>query len=612
MMGLFVALGLAVGVAAAPDGARRAPAGSAPAAATEPRSVRIISSTPLGPDLGNGPESEVEYRKGVASLMAGNPSRAAEALERSIAIRPDRPSAHVLLGISLLSAGSPRAIGEFPLALRALLADFDSQTRMAVNLLLLVASGAALMIVGTLAAAILRALPRATHEIHETLPRIVSGARVRGAYAIVLLAVPVLLLRPWLWPAGIAWLVLGFAIFLRRALGRMEKGLVLAGVALVALLPTLLVFAGLLAAPSAPRSLAFAVAHSKDPLFRGTARSQIETALAEWKRDDPALLLDLALIYRGEGRAADAARAYQRILELNAKDSAARVNLGNIAYARGDTRGAVAAYREALETAPKSAPAHINLGQVLLEDFEITEAKAHMRTASSLNFDFVQSLSRVSLGDRNVLLVDEAPSARDRWRWLIENRKQLLGISPGDAGKAVLAWFTPPTPIGTVLLVILLAAAAVGGRVLPAAAPCAGCGAPVCRKCRVRLSRRSFCEGCATLAEDRGPSDRVEHVKKQRFRAAHAPARVAGLLLAILLPGGGHVFIERKKTGMALLFAAGVALFVLATGGGPLKPLPQLDREIFPAIQPRLLFLLLTAHVLGIVHFVALARRRLA
>ncbi len=606
----FFALGLTAGPASAADAGRARAAAATPADA-EARSVRIVTSTPLGPNFGSGPDGEVEYRKGVASLMAGNPSRAAEALERSIAIRPDRPSAHVLLGVSLLAAGSPRAIGEFPLALRALLADFDSQARLAVNLILLVLSGVVLMIAGTLAASILRVLPRAAHEISEALPATFGGA-ARRADAVVLLAAPVLLLRPWLWPAGIAWVLLLLAILLRRSLGRLEKGLVITGALVIALFPTLLVLVGLLSAPAAPRSLAFAVSHARDPLFQGAAKSQIETALGQWKRDDPDLLLDLALIYRGEGRAAEAARVYQRILDLEATNAAARVNLGNILYARGDTHGALAAYREALAASPTSAPAHMNLGQALLEDFEITEAKAHMRTASSLNFDFVQSLSRASVGGRQVLLVDEAPTARDRWRWLLANRKHLLGITPGEAGDAVIDWFAPPTPIGAILLGLLLIGAAVAGKVLPAAAPCAGCGTPVCRRCRVRLSRRNFCEACAALAQDRGPSDRVEHEKEQRFRKAHSSARVVGLLLAILLPGAGHVFLERKKSRMALLFLAGIALFVLATGGGPLKPLPQLDREIFPAMQPRLLILLLTGHVLGIIHFVALARRRLA
>src|SRR5262245_5796142 len=102
-----------------------------------PQTIRIVAATPLGPQFGTGLESEVDLRKGVSSLMAGNPSRAAEALERSIATRPNRPASHVLLGASLLSAGSPRAIGEFPLAVRAFLGDFDSQARFGVNLILL-------------------------------------------------------------------------------------------------------------------------------------------------------------------------------------------------------------------------------------------------------------------------------------------------------------------------------------------------------------------------------------------------------------------------------------------------------------------------------------------
>ena len=41
------------------------------------------------------------------------------------------------------------------------------------------------------------------------------------------------------------------------------------------------------------------------------------------------------------------------------------------------------------------------------------------------------------------------------------------------------------------------------------------------------------------------------------MRRARGPARVVGLLLAIFLPGAGHVFAGRRALGSVMLFIAG-------------------------------------------------------
>lgn len=580
------------------------------ASGKEPRTWRIVSATPLGPDLSEGVESLAAYRRGVSALAAGDPGAAVLAFESSLASRPDRTSARILLGVSLLLAGSQRALGEIPLALRALAGDFEAQTRIAFNVLFAILCGLAAALAGGLAAPALRSIPFLAHEIAEAMPRDLPKG-VRGAYPLVLLVAPVYMWRPWAWPAGLFWTLLLYALLARRHLRAAEKRLVATLGLVVVLLPSALVLLGLLAAPAVPRSLAFAVARARDPLFREQAGRAIESGLA-WRENDVDLLFDLAILRREEGRVQEASDLYARILAAREDHAGARVNLGNIYLARGEPRRALAEYTAAVRSRPRSASAHYGLGQLLLEDFDFGGAKSHLRTAASLNFDFVQSLSRASLDGKETLLVDESPVARERWRWLVANRKEVLQITPREATAFLAAALLPSTRAGCALLAVLFAAAVALGRLSRRAEPCASCGRPVCRGCRVRLTRRSFCGECAAIVQSHDAPERIQQGKAARFRKAQAPSRIVALLLALLLPGAGHVYVGRRWLGLAMLFSAGFLLCLALTNGGPIAPLPRFDAEIQAIVQPGLFLALLNLHAVGIAHFWVLARRRLA
>jgi len=571
------------------------------------KSRRIVTSTALGPDLSTGIESEVSYRKGVLALLSKDTVGAAEEFERSIAIRPDRTAAHVLLGVSLLLAGSTEAISELPLAASAFLADFEAQARTLFNATLALCAGLALLILGGLVVPIVRSLPSVVHEIAEALP---SGLPpgIRRAYPIVLLMAPVYLLRPWAWPAGLAWLLALFLVLVRRRLTRPEKWLVAFALFFVTALPAVGELLGTLAAPHAPRSTAFSLARARDPFLHEYVGNALQTAYAVGE-EDPAVLFELALHQRREGRVQDAAVMYEKLLDESAQSAEAHVNLGNILYARGDGPAAAEHYKQAITLAPRSAAAHYNLGLALSDGFDFGSAKSHLRSASALNFDFVRSLSKASDEGKNVIVVDETKSAAERWRWLFANRETLRQTDASEVARVLLATTLPGSKAAYVILAILFAAAFVGGRLEKRAEPCVACGTPLCRKCRVRISKRSFCDACAAIARLSAPIDVVEDAKTKRFRKAHAGQRIVALLLAIVLPGAGHIYAGRRRLGRALLFCAGVAIFLLVTTGGPLKPLPTLDGEILSTLRPALALLLVNLHLAGLIHFFALARR---
>lgn len=571
------------------------------------KSRRIVTSTALGPDLSTGIESELGYRKGVLALLSKDTVGAAEEFERSIAIRPDRTGAHVLLGVSLLLAGSTEAISQLPLAASAFFADFEAQSRTLFNTTLAILAGFALLLLGGLLVPIVRALPSVVHEISEALPPGLPLG-VRRAYPLVLLMAPVYLMRPWAWAAGLPWLVALFLLLVRRRLTRPEKWLVAFALLFVAALPAAGDLLGTLAAPHAPRSTAFALARARDPFLRDYVGNALQTARAVGD-DDPALLFELALHERREGRVQDAAVMYERLLDGAAPSSEAHVNLGNILYARGDVPAAVEHYKQAIAIAPRSAAAHYNLGLALSDGFNFGSAKSHFRSASALNFDFVRSLSKASDEGKNLIVVDETKSAEERWRWLFANRTALRQTDASEVTRILLATALPGSKAAYVVLAILFVAAFFGGRLEKRAEPCAACGTPLCRKCRVRISKRSFCEACAAIARMSAPMDVVEEAKSKRFRQAHAGQRIVALLLAILIPGAGHIYAGRRRLGRAMLFAAGAVIFLIVTAGGPLKPLPALDADVFSTLRPALVLLVVNLHLVGLIHFYSLARR---
>lgn len=586
---------------------------SAAQAATEsaPKSRRIVVSTPLGPDLSTGIESEMSYRSGVLALLSEDPLTAATEFERSLAARPDRSGAHALLGASLLLAGSTKAISALPLATKSFLSDFEAQSRALFNLTLAACAGLALLFAGALLAPIVRALPTVFHEISESLPAgLPSG--MRRVYPIAILAAPLLVLKPWVWVAGLFWFLALFLFLSRRQLSRGDRVLAMAAVLCLAALPSVAGFLGTLAAAHTPRSPAFSLARSRDPFLRDYTGEALRTAYAVGA-DDPAIVFELALHERRHGSVQEAADLYERLLDdgkNRAAAAGARVNLGNILYARGEVREAAERYEQALELMPNSAAAHYNLAVALTDAFDFGSAKTHFRSASALNFDFVRSLSRATDDGDNIIVVDEATPARDRWRWLFANQSVVRQIDAPQAARVLGALLFPATSIAVALLVLLFVAAFFAGRLGTRAEPCAACGAPVCRKCRSRISRRSFCAGCAEIVSAKGSVSVISDEKKKRFRAAHTFHRVASLVLAIFVPGSGHVYIGKHVLGCALLFLSGAVLFLLATGGGPLHPVPALDGELIATMRPSLVLVLVNLHIAFLIHFFALARRK--
>jgi tetratricopeptide (TPR) repeat protein len=105
---------------------------------------------------------------------------------------------------------------------------------------------------------------------------------------------------------------------------------------------------------------------------------QAELAFEDLSRDFPAFpgpYVNLAILYRRDGRDDDAEGALDRALALAPEHPAANNELGRLYRERGEFADAETAYRRAIEGDPAYALAHYNLG-VLLDLYLKREAEA--------------------------------------------------------------------------------------------------------------------------------------------------------------------------------------------------------------------------------------------
>jgi len=98
-----------------------------------------------------------------------------------------------------------------------------------------------------------------------------------------------------------------------------------------------------------------------------------------------------------------AAAAYLAGIEHWPGDSRLLMAYGNLLFAEGDKEAAALQYRLTISHNPDYAPAYNNLATILLEQGELTEAKANVERAVALGGDFLESYLRTQERVRQAL-----------------------------------------------------------------------------------------------------------------------------------------------------------------------------------------------------------------
>jgi len=535
-----------------------------PPAPAEPEPVRVIprvvTMAPGGPLLQSPVLARVDYYRAVHGIGSGRWEEARQKLILAVQGDPSLVRGHLLLSMLHLREHDPRWILSLGNALRALLGNFRSQSLLVANGVLFFFSLLFVLLSLICAVAVLRNLPSLRHSLIERLPSATSPAIGRLLPPVLLLSV-VLLLRPWAWLAGYAWLTVVGILLVWKGLRRSEKWAARAYLVYILLFPAIVRVTVHATIPATPGTVLYALSEaSLAPL-----NSDKTTALLNSQPRDREILFSLALLEREKGNSERAIDLYKEILLQGYESPAVYNNIGNLLFLTGDFDRARGAYQRALALDPKSAASHYNLGQLHLEAFAFEEARDEFSKASEINFSLIRTLSHVGRTEQPHILVDQPLPPSQLWARFLAGRAGHEEITWKEAAAAARNLLFPfPLSRALFLAAILLAAAFYGSR-RPRPHSCRRCGRALCRICRVRRGRMDLCKECAKELPGR--------VWARKTILYHRPM---SLSLSLLLPGSAHCYLGRPLRGIFYLLITLSIVLLWASKGPALKPFPVL------------------------------------
>ncbi len=157
---------------------------------------------------------------------------------------------------------------------------------------------------------------------------------------------------------------------------------------------------------------------------------------------------DVALLYLGSGRPADAVRHFEASVKARPDSAAARYNLGTALAVGGQLDRAVLEYERAIALNPKYAVALANLGSVLLQQGRTLEAVRRLEQAVALSPENVEGLNSLSVAYAAQGNIDKALATIDRALKLQPSPQiqKLLRERQRPAPPEVAARFAPRSP----------------------------------------------------------------------------------------------------------------------------------------------------------------------
>ncbi|MGE0463996.1 MAG: tetratricopeptide repeat protein [Vicinamibacterales bacterium] len=130
--------------------------------------------------------------------------------------------------------------------------------------------------------------------------------------------------------------------------------------------------------------------------------------------DDHELHDDVALLYLGMGKTADAVRHFRASAEVRPDSAPAHYNLGTALAVAGKLDEAVAEYERAIAINPDYAVALANLGSVLLQQGRSRDALRRLEQAARLAPDNVEALNSLSVAYAALGDIERALATIDR------------------------------------------------------------------------------------------------------------------------------------------------------------------------------------------------------
>jgi tetratricopeptide (TPR) repeat protein len=510
--------------------------------------------------------SSIHVWKGDQHEQGGRPDRAAEDYVKAASHLRTSPSPHFALARIYLRRSLMDAFLELATGLKLLISDFFYQSVVVSNLLviLIIALSAAFYI--SVITIVLR------HAKALWLAGIISiPPGLKGSYPQIIIMASVLSF--FLLVSGrsilsiITWTTVVGCALVWRFTSESEKRTIVGFAVFLIVIGLLTGFTGKIVFtqhPESPlRTAALADRIAEDRLrnaFAGSDRKSKYDPIVDFMRG-------YLLLRSGEY---ELSIERMNLASKFAPDNPAILNNLGVAY-HGMARyqHASAKFQEALRLAPREALIHYNYSQTLNAMLHYDLAQEELAEASALDFDLTRSLVTKKESGAPVPMNLQT---RVLWQLALDYGDREIGLNyhPIESGVA-----------GTVILIILAAAAVALMRKAKCPARCEVCGCLVGTQMTKRKRRDRLCPTChKTKVINAGSHRELESAYERRLRRLATRTVALRLILGLMIPGTAHHLAGKRFTGF-VTSAVVIALFIAGiSGGAVIRIVPALKTEM--------------------------------
>ena len=295
---------------------------------------------------------------------------------------------------------------------------------------------------------------------------------------------------------------------------------------------------------------------NEDNWDRGT-----EMQLSKWLEKNPSdieTLFALALIKKREGSYRAAQDYYEQILSIDPDHYRSLCNLGNVMIARKKPDLAIVNYDRCISLDPDSVRGYYNLSRAQLLEFMFKESNKSFKKASEINPGEIDSFIKIYSENINRMVVDETVPFQIFWENTFHPSLEKARTSESlwnafFRGLPYKYWYSVFFVFFFFVCLIY-----VDRYRSDLSLVCDYCGRAACKKCKTYVSEFNLCKQCAGIFKgNRNISisikNKEEHVITiERFHTRHI---IIGKILSFLLPGGGHLFLDKPVKGALILFS---------------------------------------------------------
>lgn len=388
---------------------------------------------------------------------------------------------------------------------------------------------------------LVRYIPLLKHNIDEW-----TGIKFKR-YSIIMIVI-IIFSIPLLLQSGIIWIpILGLTIvwiYLRKR----EKAIGLFFLIILGLAALLLPLSGPFFLSNGSKGLEL-----MNRIFRGEWLSPLSTyeQIINEDKDDWKGYFAVAISIKAQGRIDEALRYYEQALSKKPGSAKILNNIGSIYFYKKDYEKAIAFYKEAIERDSKLVSPHYNMSQALREMLSFEEGNKRYEEARGLNRKLTDLYAKKSTLSYRYLVIDEGFSILDLFQKALK-----FNVAKNDQIISDISGFIDGTPVSffVVSLLILIFLMTLLSSYLKKktylSVYCPVCGTAICRRCHRYIYDIKVCSNCLGLLKKRQEEKKIKtirDIKEIWIRSKKKEERAN--ILAILMPGIGHLYIDRSIKG---------------------------------------------------------------